>query len=229
MDGIKCVNRVKIKKYSSSGHPSPLSTIPCPQTSSIAMSLSLPKPVNTYAGENELRTNGSASNGNGNGQAEEDVGEYKAPRMSDRYKESMIYPPKEMRSESYPSFVSCQGTLTDNIAVIDKTSNHVSKSPSPALLEAKIKEQLKTDPKFAFLNDEDPYHNYYKYMVEKIREDAEDVAKGLMPAPTAGAAATGAAGEADDQVKNLADQVTAYEPKELEFKVDLPGVTAQDL
>jgi splicing factor 3A subunit 1 len=111
-------------------------------------------------------------------------------------------------------------------AVIDKTSNHVSKSPSPALLESKIKEQLKTDPKFAFLNEEDPYHNYYKYMVEKIREDAEDVAKGLKPAPTAGATATG--GEVD-QVKDLADTVTAYEPRELEFRVDLPGVTAQDL
>lgn len=62
------------------------------------MSLSLPKPVNTYAGEDELRqTNGSAD---ANGGAEEDVGEYKAPRMSDRYKVGMIYPPKEMRSES---------------------------------------------------------------------------------------------------------------------------------
>jgi splicing factor 3A subunit 1 len=62
------------------------------------MSLSLPKPVNTYAGEDELRTNGSATNGVAAG--EEDVGEYKAPRMSDRYKQSMIYPPKEMRSKS---------------------------------------------------------------------------------------------------------------------------------
>jgi splicing factor 3A subunit 1 len=111
--------------------------------------------------------------------------------------------------------------------VIDKTSNHVSKSPSPALLESKIKEQLKTDPKFAFLNEEDPYHAYYKYMVEKIREDAEDVAKGLKPAPTAGAVP--AAGDGEDKVKDLADEVTAYEPRELEFKVDLPGVTAQDL
>lgn len=118
----------------------------------------------------------------------------------------------------------------DETDVIDKTSNHVSKSPSPAMLEAKIKEQLKTDPKFAFLNDEDPYHAYYKYMVEKIREDAEDVAKGIIPAPTAGASASGPGGEAEnDKVKNLADQVTAYEPRELEFKVDLPGVTAQDL
>lgn len=113
--------------------------------------------------------------------------------------------------------------------MIDKTSNHVSKSPSPALLEAKIKDQLKTDPKFAFLNDEDPYHAYYKYMIEKIREDAEDVAKGVAPAPTAGASGAAGGDAENEKVKNLADQVTAYEPKELEFKVDLPGVTAQDL
>lgn len=112
--------------------------------------------------------------------------------------------------------------------MIDKTSNHVSKSPSPTLLEAKIKEQLKTDPKFAFLNDEDPYHAYYKYMIEKIREDVEDVAKGLIPPPTAGAGPAGGDAE-NEKLKNLADQVTAYEPKELEYKVDLPGVTAQDL
>lgn len=198
------------------------------------MSLNLPKPVNSYAGEDELRK----ANGNGTaqvngGDGEEDVGEYRAPRMSDRYKVGMIYPPKEMRSESLSlhSRYDRVGMLTRMLDVIDKTSNHVSKSPSPAMLEAKIKEQLKTDPKFAFLNDEDPYHAYYKYMVEKIREDAEDVAKGLVPAPTAGAsAASGAGGEAENEkVKNLADQVTAYEPRELEFKIDLPGVTAQDL
>jgi splicing factor 3A subunit 1 len=58
------------------------------------MSLNLPKPVNTYAGENELRQT------NGVGSSEEvDEGEYRAPRMSDKYKVGLIYPPKEMRSE----------------------------------------------------------------------------------------------------------------------------------
>lgn len=199
------------------------------------MSLSLPKPVNTYAGEDELRKTNGNGNGAGaadaNGGEEEEVGEYKAPRMSDRYKVGMIYPPREMRSKCriVALELSRGGVEADLIsAVIDKTSNHVSKSPSPALLETKIREQLKTDPKFAFLNDDDPYHAYYKYMIEKIREDAEDVAKGLIPPPTAGAGAPG--GDADnDKLKNLADQVTAYPPKEFEYKVDLPGVTAQDL
>jgi splicing factor 3A subunit 1 len=61
------------------------------------MSLNLPKPVNTYAGQDELRnTNG---NGHSTGNGEEEA-EYRAPRMSDRFKATMIYPPKEMRSES---------------------------------------------------------------------------------------------------------------------------------
>ena len=60
------------------------------------MSLNLPKPVNTYAGQDELRN--TSSNGNGNGMEEE--AEYRAPRMSDRFKATMIYPPKEMRSKS---------------------------------------------------------------------------------------------------------------------------------
>lgn len=114
-----------------------------------------------------------------------------------------------------PQYVQKELLISD---VIDKTANHVSKSPSPQLLEDKIREQLKTDPKFAFLNDEDPYHAYYRYMVEKIREDAEDAAKGILPTPAP-------AKKADEQE----EVINAYEPKAWEFKVDLPGVTAQDL
>jgi splicing factor 3A subunit 1 len=61
------------------------------------MSLNLPKPVNTYAGQDELRNTNGNGHSTGNG---EDEAEYRAPRMSDRFKATMIYPPKEMRSES---------------------------------------------------------------------------------------------------------------------------------
>jgi splicing factor 3A subunit 1 len=81
--------------------------------------LNLPKPVNTYAGEDALRNqnggpstapangdgnsngngNGTTANANANGDGQEDIGEYRAPRMSDKFKVGMIYPPKEMRSE----------------------------------------------------------------------------------------------------------------------------------
>ncbi|ORY23136.1 pre-mRNA splicing factor [Naematelia encephala] len=167
--------------------------------------LSLPKPVNTYAGEDELRpkTNGTPVNGaelNGNGEEEE----WRPPRPSDRFKKGIIYPPKEIRN------------------IVDKTASHISKSPTPLLLEEKIREFQKTDPKFAFLNDADPYHQYYRYMIEKIKEDAEDAA-------TRGASATPApAPEAVKPASKEEDQST-YEPKAWEFKVDLPGVTAMDL
>lgn len=107
--------------------------------------------------------------------------------------------------------------------MIDKTATAVSKTSKPQALEDKIKESQKTDPRFAFLNDEDPYHQYYRYMVEIKREEAEDIAKGITPASgTPGAATPAVAPEPKDEGP-------VYEPKPLEFKVDLPGVTAQDL
>jgi splicing factor 3A subunit 1 len=181
--------------------------------------LNLPKPINTYAGEEELRRpNGVAVNGNGNGngeEVEEDIGEYKPPRPSDKFLKGIIYPPREIRSEFFVRRETCSADVED---IVDKTANHIAKSPTPALLEDKIREHQKTDPKFAFLNDEDPYHQYYRYMIEKTREDAEDAAKGLTPTP------------APEQRKvEKEETVNAYEPKGFEFKVDLPGVTAMDL
>ena len=82
--------------------------------------LNLPKPVNNYAGEDELRNvnagpNGTA-NGNGNGAApngepveEEVVEEYRAPRRSDKFLAGIIYPPKEIRG------VSCSLSPVDSI------------------------------------------------------------------------------------------------------------------
>ncbi len=172
--------------------------------------LSLPKPVNTYAGEDELRkSNGITINGNGtpNGgdrMEEEDAGlggEYRAPRASDRFKKGIIYPPKEIR------------------AIIDKTAGHISKSPSPIMLEEKIREHQKTDPKFAFLNDADPFHQYYRYMIEKVREDVEDAAKGINVTPV----------PETKKVQETKPEMDTYEPKSWEFKVDMPGVTAMDL
>jgi splicing factor 3A subunit 1 len=101
-------------------------------------------------------------------------------------------------------------------AIIDKTAIHISKSPTPLLLETKIREHQKTDPKFAFLNDADAFHQYYRYMIEKVREDAEDAAKGIT-----------APAETKKEAKDEGPK--ALEPRPLEFVVDMPGVTAMDL
>lgn len=75
--------------------------------------LNLPKPKQTFAGEDELRKlNGhgasNAAKANGDGTIEEGVRvreveeepEYQPPRPSDKYKVSMILPPREIRGES---------------------------------------------------------------------------------------------------------------------------------
>jgi len=74
----------------------------CPPTPH-AMSLSLPAPVNTYAGENELRkANGTTkTETNGHDESMEDEGEYKPPRASDKLKAGIIYPPREIRGTSH--------------------------------------------------------------------------------------------------------------------------------
>ena len=99
---------------------------------------------------------------------------------------------------------------------------HIFKSPTPELLEDKIREHQKNDPKFSFLTAEDPYYQYYKYMLEKAREDAEDLAKGIVKQQAADAAA--AAKKKEEEITT-----TATEPRAHEFRVDLPGVTAHDL
>ncbi|ODO08883.1 splicing factor 3A subunit 1 [Cryptococcus wingfieldii CBS 7118] len=162
--------------------------------------LNLPKPVNSYAGQDELR-NVAPANGNGtpNGDdAQEDEGEYRPPRPSDQLKIGIIYPPKEIRT------------------IVDKTATHISKSPTPLLLEEKIRDFQKHDPKFAFLNDADPFHQYYRYMVQKAKEDVEDAVQGIVKPQ-----------EEKKEVK--VEESKAKEPKAWEFKVDMPGVTAQDL
>lgn len=101
----------------------------------------------------------------------------------------------------------------------------VAKTSKPQVLEDKIRESQTTDPRFSFLNDEDPYYNYYKWKVEYTREEMEDQAKGLSTNGTPAGAATPAPAAAAP----VHPELVGYEPKQWEFKVDLPGVTAQDL
>lgn len=137
--------------------------------------------------------------------------------------DNIIYPSREIRS------------------IIDKTAIHIAKSPLPQQLEDKIREHQKNDPKFSFLRDSDPFHRYYRYMIERVKEDGED-------AVLAGNAATTAAAvpsvvpegeEAKDQVAKEREEMRAREqkkalerlkePEAWEWALDLPNVTAKDL
>ena len=103
--------------------------------------------------------------------------------------------------------------------MIDKTANHISKVAAPLQLEQKIREHQKTDPKFAFLNENDPYHQYYRWMLERSKEDVQ---LGIVD----GGATPSQAGKVVEPVLPVGG---GYEPKPREFMVDLPGVTAMDL
>lgn len=184
------------------------------------MALNLPKPVHSYAGEDELRqVNGGAAAATVADATEEDLGEYRPPRHSDKFKEGLIYPPPDMRSESEDEILWVSANKFSGI--IDKTAGVIAKSPNASALEDKIRQTQATDPRFAFLNDEDPYHLYYRWKVAVSQEEAEDIAKGIVPAAAAAPAA-----KASEEPEDL---MPGYEPKAWEFKVDLPGVTAADL
>lgn len=150
-------------------------------------------------------------------------------KKSDLLLQGIIYPSKEIRS------------------IIDKTAVAITKSPAPTMLEDRIREHQKKDPKFSFLADGDPYNRYYRYMIEKIREDGEEAALATSIATARKLAGSGSAtpgaqpdgveeqSDVQDQKKKMEalakkmDEAKLEEPKPFEFAVDLPNVTAFDL
>ncbi|KAJ9095485.1 hypothetical protein QFC20_006628 [Naganishia adeliensis] len=138
--------------------------------------------------------------------------------------DNIIYPSREIRS------------------IIDKTAIHIAKSPLPQQLEDKIREHQKNDPKFSFLRDSDPFHRYYRYMIERVKEDGEDAVLAGNAAATAAAAVPSVVPEgeeAKDQVAKEREEMRAREqkkalerlkePEAWEWALDLPNVTAKDL
>lgn len=137
--------------------------------------------------------------------------------------------------------------------IIDKTAVAICKSPAPTLLEEKIRDHQKKDPKFSFLTDGDAYNRYYRYMIERIREVGEETAlsggsstaaggTGLTPngasaggATPGGGSGSGGSMDVADQRRNVErmkqkmEEESLEEPKPLEFADDLPNVTAYDL
>jgi len=128
------------------------------------------------------------------------------------------------------------------LGIIDKTASHIAKSPSPQLLEDKIRESQRSDPKFSFLRDSDPFNRYYRYMIEKIKEDGEDVA--LSASTGAGVAddhpesadPNAAEKENEEQRRSREEALKKAkrvekleEPRAFDFLVELPNVTAIDL
>jgi len=153
----------------------------------------------------------------------EDVEMAEAP-SGPRFTTGMILPPPEIKSASIARAVYHQH-ITDALciaAVADRTAVAVARSQFPAQFEAKIRQNQVNDPKFSFLNPNDPYHGYYRHRVERIAagEDA-DIASGAA-APTKDAAGSGAA--------TPAPQTSRGKPFPApEFMLDTPHLSAADM
>lgn len=104
--------------------------------------------------------------------------------------------------------------------IIDKTAAAVVRAPQ---LEEKVKEQQKTDPRFSFFIDEDPYNQYYKWR-KAVCEEEKEAGRPIGETP-AGSSTPAPAPVEEEQDPTL----IGYEPKSYDFRVDLPGVTANDL
>ncbi|WFD45223.1 SF3a splicing factor complex subunit [Malassezia psittaci] len=117
----------------------------------------------------------------------------------------VIYPPPDLR------------------VIIDKTASFVARV-GPRF-EAKIREQERGNPKFAFLNEGDPYYAYYR-----VQSQAAKQGGGGNAPMTAGSAAeeVQAAIQADQSTTQI-DTSVPEEPPAHEFSIEFPGVPAVDL
>lgn len=122
------------------------------------------------------------------------MGQEEAPKI--------IYPPPEIRS------------------IVEKTATFVA-TRGGTELEQRIKENERSNPKFAFLNDGDPYHAYYQMRVEAIKNGAApitDDANGLM---------TGQ--EDQPQPQQDANIKIPKEPPAYDFFCATPAISVQEL
>lgn len=100
-------------------------------------------------------------------------------------------------------------------AIVDKTAAFIAKSNNAAMLEEKFKQREKTDSRFAFMNESDPYHAYYadRLAAFKAGEQPEQKTEDK----------EGADGKAEDDGR-------PPQPPALEFLVeDPPKINAVDL
>ncbi|BGP56527.1 SF3a splicing factor complex subunit [Rhodotorula sphaerocarpa] len=101
-------------------------------------------------------------------------------------------------------------------AIVDKTAAFIAKSNNASMLEEKFRQREKTDSRFAFMTDSDPYHAYYAERLAAFKAGEQPDQKAEEK--------ESAAGQAPE------DDGRPPEPPALEFLVeDPPKVNAVDL
>ncbi|KIY51090.1 hypothetical protein FISHEDRAFT_64604 [Fistulina hepatica ATCC 64428] len=102
-------------------------------------------------------------------------------------------------------------------SVIDRTAGFVAKSANPQLFEDKIRENQRSDPKFAFLNPADPYHAYYRHKLDRaVQGDLQEEA--VVQRDQSGA-----------EAEELAVIDVGTEPPATNFILDMPNISPIDL
>ena len=107
--------------------------------------------------------------------------------------------------------------------IIDKTAEFVARNG--VAFEAKIREQERLNPKFAFLNSGDAYHTYFRLQIRAAAERKHDA-----PSPAdkdRAASAVRAALLADKS--NTAKKTEPERPLPHEFSLEFPSTAAVDL
>lgn len=118
----------------------------------------------------------------------------------------IIYPPPEVRN------------------IVDKTASFVARNGPE--FESRIRENEVNNPKFNFLNPQDPYHAYYQHKVKDFREG-----KGQEPAAPKGPQSMFFAPQQklQEQVKIMETIIPKDPPPEYEFITDPACISAFDL
>lgn len=117
----------------------------------------------------------------------------------------IIYPPPEVRN------------------IVDKTASFVARNGPE--FESRICQNEINNPKFNFLNPNDPYHAYYQYKVKEFKEG-----KGQEPAAPKPGQLAAVQKQQAEQARLLQEAIVPKEaPPEFEFIADPPSISAFDL
>ncbi|KAI9172995.1 SF3a splicing factor complex subunit [Blastocladiella emersonii ATCC 22665] len=125
--------------------------------------------------------------------------------------DSVIMPPRDIRT------------------IVDKTANFVARNGPH--FEGKIREKEQADPRFYFLNPNDPYHAYYQWMLVEFQAGRATLNGGAPAAQQAADEQNAEEAKASEAKRKAAEAKNKPPPAPpaLEFMLDLPPMNAQDL
>jgi len=124
----------------------------------------------------------------------------------------IIYPPPEVRN------------------IVDKTASFVARNGPE--FEARIRQNEINNPKFNFLNPNDPYHAYYRHKVNEFKEGKAQEPSAAVPKVMQQQAMQQSSQQLPQKVQAQVIQETVVPkepPPEFEFIADPPSISAFDL